>query len=95
MYRYETHLHTFPVSACAHDSVRDALISYKEMGYQGVFITNHFIDGNLNIEARSLPYPERIAYYFSACEEGAELGKEIGVSIKCQKEEIFDMMHRI
>ena len=23
------------------------------------------------------------------------LGKEIGVSIKCQKEEIFDMMHRI
>ncbi len=24
-----------------------------------------------------------------------ELGKKIGVSIKCQKEEIFDMMHRI
>lgn len=24
-----------------------------------------------------------------------ELGKEIGVSIKCQREEIFDKMHRI
>lgn len=24
-----------------------------------------------------------------------ELGDKIGVSIKCQKEEIFDMMHRI
>ena len=24
-----------------------------------------------------------------------KLGTEIGVSIKCQKEEIFDMMHRI
>lgn len=24
-----------------------------------------------------------------------ELGTQIGVSIKCQKEEIFDMMHRI
>lgn len=24
-----------------------------------------------------------------------QLGKEIGVSIRCQKEEIFDMMHRI
>ncbi len=24
-----------------------------------------------------------------------ELGEEIGVVIKCQKEEIFDMMHRI
>ena len=24
-----------------------------------------------------------------------ELGKEIGVNVKCQKAEIFDMMHRI
>lgn len=28
-------------------------------------------------------------------DELAELGKEIGVIIKCQKEEIFDSMHRI
>ncbi len=28
-------------------------------------------------------------------EELEELGEEIGVVIKCQKEEIFDMMHRI
>ena len=24
-----------------------------------------------------------------------KIGEEIGVSIKCQREEIFDMMHRI
>lgn len=29
------------------------------------------------------------------CDELDILGKEIGVVIKCQKEEIFDMMHRI
>ena len=28
-------------------------------------------------------------------DELAALGLEIGVSIKCQKEEIFDKMHRI
>ena len=28
-------------------------------------------------------------------EELAKLGEEIGVVIKCQKEEIFNMMHRI
>lgn len=28
-------------------------------------------------------------------DEMAELGKQIGVVIKCQKEEIFDQMHRI
>ena len=29
------------------------------------------------------------------CRELEELGKEMGLVIKCQKEEIFDMMHRI
>ena len=27
--------------------------------------------------------------------ELAQIGEEIGVSIKCQREEIFDMMHRL
>jgi len=29
------------------------------------------------------------------CDELNALGQEIGVQIKCQKEEIFDMMHRV
>lgn len=29
------------------------------------------------------------------CDELNALGEQIGVIIKCQKEEIFDMMHRI
>lgn len=33
--------------------------------------------------------------FSSLSEELERLGKEIGVQIKCQKEEIFDMMHRI
>jgi len=33
---------------------------------------------------------------FLECSEGlGTLGEEIGVSIKCQKEEIFEKMHRI
>lgn len=33
---------------------------------------------------------------FNTCqEELGKLGEELGVQIKCQKEEIFDMMHRI
>ena len=33
---------------------------------------------------------------FADCaSELAQIGEEIGVSIKCQKEEIFDMMHRL
>lgn len=34
-------------------------------------------------------------HFGQMCEDMDKLGEEIGVSIKCQKEEIFDMMHRI
>ena len=54
-FRYETHLHTAPVSKCAKVSVEESLLFYKELGYDGVFITNHFIDGNINVDG-SLPY---------------------------------------
>lgn len=79
-YLYETHLHTSPVSKCARVDVRDNLRFYKEMGYAGVFITNHFIDGNISCD-RDLPYEERIEFYFSDYENGVELGKQIGISV--------------
>lgn len=80
MFRYETHLHTSPVSACARYGVRENLEFYKSLGYEGVFITNHFIDGNIGCD-RSLPYAERIEFYFSDYEEALELSKEIGIKV--------------
>ena len=50
MYKYETHLHTYPVSGCAKAGVRESLEFYKSLGYDGVFITNHFLDGNVNLD---------------------------------------------
>lgn len=82
MYRYETHMHTAPVSKCGRATVRESLEFYKELGYAGVFVTNHFIDGNINID-RTLPYEERINFYFSDYEEGLELSKEIGIDVFC------------
>ena len=38
----------------------------------------------------------KAATAFADCQKDLDvLGEEIGVSIKCQKAEIFDMMHRI
>ena len=81
MYIYETHMHTSPVSACARVSVEDALKHYKSAGYTGVFMTDHFIDGNINLEVRNLPYEDRINFYFSAYEEGRVIGEEIGLDV--------------
>ena len=83
MYRYETHLHTYPVSQCAKvDSVKSLEI-YKEMGYDGVFITNHFLDGNINFDVRGLPYEEQIEFYFSDYEKAKAAEKEAGVRVFC------------
>ena len=81
MYLYETHLHTFPISACGKASVRESLEYYKSAGYSGVFMTDHFIDANFDKSARDLPYDERIKHYFSAYEEGKIIGEEIGISV--------------
>ena len=81
MYLYETHLHTSPVSACARVGVRETLEYYKNAGYAGVFIADHFIDGSFNLDALQLPYEEQIEYYFSSYEEGRLFGKEIGLDV--------------
>ncbi len=82
MYRYETHLHTFPVSRCARASVEENLEFYKSLGYDGVFITNHFLDGNINIDPET-PYEEKIGFYFSDYEKGVEIGKKLGIKVFC------------
>ena len=80
MHLYETHLHTYPVSRCAIASVRETVEFYKRAGYAGIFITNHFIDGNINIDP-SLPYEDRIRFYFSDYEEAVRIGQEVGISV--------------
>lgn len=88
MYKYETHMHTYPVSKCAKASVRENLEFYKSLNFDGVFITNHFLDGNLNMDP-SLPYEERIRFYFSDYEEALKLQGEIGIKVFCGVESSY------
>ena len=82
MYKYETHLHTTPVSRCAVATVEETLEFYKKMGYDGVFITNHFIDGNIEIDPET-PYEEKIEFYFSDYEKGLKIGEQLGIKVFC------------
>lgn len=80
MYRYETHLHTFPVSKCAKATVREQLNFYRNEGFDGVFITNHFLDGNVNVD-KTLPYARQLEFYLSDYFEAKKLEEEMGLSV--------------
>lgn len=82
MYKYETHLHTSPVSACAGADVCECMEYYKSLGYDGIFITNHFLDGNIRVD-HSLPYEEKINFYFSDYERALSLSDEYGIKVFC------------
>lgn len=73
-------MHTLPVSKCARQDVRQNLEFYASLGYDGIFITNHFLDGNINID-KSLPYEEQLEFYFSDYYEALKLSKEIGIKV--------------
>lgn len=79
-YLYETHLHTSPVSRCGRGDVEENLLYYKEQGYDGVFITNHFIDGNMHREP-DMTYSEMLDFYFSDYHKAVEFGKKIGIKV--------------
>lgn len=80
MFKYETHMHTAPVSVCAKVSPEENMLFYKEAGFDGVFVTNHFKDGILNYD-ESKPYSENLDYYFSDYEKAFQTGKEIGLKV--------------
>lgn len=77
---YETHLHTLPASRCGRVNVRDNLAFYHSLGYDGVFITNHFIDGNIGCDS-ALSYEEKIRFYCADYEEALVVGKELGIRV--------------
>lgn len=84
-YRYETHLHTSPVSKCARATVRESLEFYRRLDYAGVFITNHFIDGNM-LQSADMSYEARIRAHFSDYEDALRIGETLGIRVFCGTE---------
>ncbi len=81
MYLYETHCHTSPVSQCGKASAEETVRFYKRMGYDGLFVTNHFLDGNICPAAREMKYADQIDFYFSDYEKAAACGERIGLKV--------------
>jgi histidinol phosphatase-like PHP family hydrolase len=53
-YLYEPHLHTALSNACANSNGSEYIRLYKDLGYSGIIVTDHFYNGNTAV-SRSLP----------------------------------------
>mgnify|MGYP000842334657 CR=1 FL=1 len=52
MYKYELHCHTAKVSACSRMGAEELVELYLENGYDGIFVTDHFLNGNTTVDRR-------------------------------------------
>ena len=79
-YLYETHLHTCQASACGVSTGREHARFYKERGFTGIIMTDHFFGGNTRIN-RELPWERRIDEFWSGFEDAKEEGDRIGLDV--------------
>jgi hypothetical protein len=86
---YETHLHTEEASACAILSGAEQARLYKEAGYTGIIVTDHFFNGNSCI-SKELPWGERIDLFCRGYEEAKAEGDRIGLSVFFGWESTYD-----
>ena len=80
MYKYETHLHTREGSACSSAPADEMAKAHKAAGYDGIFVTNHFFNGNTSVP-RDLPWNERVDQYCRGYEIAKETGDRIGLKV--------------
>ena len=79
-YKYETHMHTSQGSACGNSTGAEMARAYKEAGYTGIFVTDHFFNGNCAVD-RSLPWEEKVELFCKGYEDAKEEGDKIGLDV--------------
>jgi len=86
---YETHLHTAQASACANSRGSEYIRIYKEMGYSGIIVTDHFFNGNTAIP-HNLPWKEWVKQFCKGYEDALNEGERQGFDVFFGWEETFD-----
>lgn len=81
-YKYETHMHTSESSGCGLSKAAAQVQAYKKRGYQGIIITDHFINGYSTCPKNSrISWEQKMEYvvsgYQSAKKEGDRLGLDV------------------
>ena len=80
MYKYDLHVHTAGVSPCASMTGAEQARAYKELGFTGIVITDHYYKGFFEDH----PYPtwkESMDRYYLGYYDAKEEGDKIGLDV--------------
>jgi len=79
-YLYETHMHTSEISRCATSSAAEQVIAYKNRGYTGIIVTDHFINGYSSCP-KNLPWEKKVRYFLIGYNEAIKAGDKHGLDV--------------
>jgi len=80
MYLYELHCHTAETSKCGQSPARDMVKAYKEKGFSGLVITDHFLNGNSYANDPET-WDEKMEVFLRGYRAALEAGEEMGLTV--------------
>lgn len=79
-FKYDTHVHTSEVSPCGKVPAKEAVKMYKDAGYYGIVITDHYCD-SFFIGLGDLTWDEKIDCYLEGYNIALNAGKILGLEV--------------
>lgn len=80
MYFYELHLHTSETSRCGRSTAREMVAAYKEKGFTGLVVTDHFVNG-YSFSALPDAWKEKMDAFVKGYEAAKAAGDEMGLKV--------------
>lgn len=79
-YKYDLHAHTSETSPCGRMKASDVVRMYKDKGYYGIVITDHYFDGFFE-NLPEMTWKDKIACYLQGYRNAYEAGLKIGLKV--------------
>lgn len=83
-YKYELHCHTSDVSFCAHSSAKEAVKFYKDRGYDGIVITDHYSPQTFLFHKALMPHKYTDSYIKGYKRAKEYAGDDFTVLLGCE-----------
>jgi len=80
MYKYDVHVHTAEVSPCGQVRARDIVKLYKDKGYDGIVITDHYYIEYFEC-LNETTWEDKIKSYLSGYYAAREAGYKYGIDV--------------